>query len=694
MLACVVLAGGAAPGWSPARAVTVSAPLLQATVVHDVSVSGDGVATYPAFDRSINRYAVTTSSATDGTVTVTAMTSDPAGVVRVDGRLAPGGERTVAGLEPGDEVAVFVDDADGHAVYTFVYVPEKFPTLERMTQVSAVPTREHVLLTLGLWVNPSPFFETAVDANGVPAFVMTNRSGSSMDLKIQPNGHYSVQRGTGSVSAPNSAVVELDEQLREVGSYRGAGLQHTDGHDSILLPDGSRYFLSYEPDPDPDSDRLDAVVQHVDQDGGVLFEWDSREFVDDTVAGANPDYAHVNSLQVMRDGDLLVSFRHFSSVFKIARTAHDGFVPGEVIWKLGGRDSSFDFVSAGGDPEVGPCAQHTASELSDGHILVFDNGSSRLAQELCVDPNDPTGPAVERVPTRLAEWSLSEETGVATLVRDHQVNGRHAIFAGSVQALADDHSMVGWAASTEAVVSELDADGDVLWELRDAAPVKTDRYFTYRAFAADVPDAIAPVVTVDSPTVGDVLVEGQQAPPPSFSCTDRGGSSLQTCDSTAIDTSAPGSRVLVVTATDGDGNSTTLRRRYRVVHRYRPDAMVRSAGGPWVGQDQYGARPTRGVIVSARGHRPMTAVVRVQNDGGLSDRFTLRRSGSNRRFEVRLPDGHTSPELAPGQGWSLRLRVTPRRAARSGDRVRVRLDAVSRGDAMRTDTVFVTARLR
>lgn len=663
-------------------------------MVHKVLVSGDGVATYPAFDRSTDRYAVTTSATTDGVVAVTATTSDPAGVVRVDGRPTPGGQRTVTGLEPGDEVAVFVDDADGHAVYTFVYLPEQFPTLERVTPVSAVPTHKHVLLTLGLWVSPSPFFETAVDANGVPAFVMTNAAGSSMDLKIQPNGHYSVQRGTGSVSAPNSAVVELDEQLREVGSYRAVGLQHTDGHDSILLPDGSRYSLSYEPDADPDSDKLDAVVQHVDQEGDLLFQWDSSEFVDETVAGANPDYAHVNSLQVMQDGDLLVSFRHFSSVFKIARTAHDGFAPGEVIWKLGGRDSSFDFVTAGGNPDVGPCAQHTASELPDGHILVFDNGSSQLAQKLCVDPNDPTGPAVVRVPTRMAEWSLDEGTGVATLVRDHQVNGRHAIFAGSVQPLADDHSMVGWAASTEAVASELDADGDVVWELRDADPVNADRYFTYRAFAADVPDASAPLVKVDSPTVGAVLAVGEPAPKPSFSCTDRGGSSLRTCAATAIDTTTPGSRVLVVTATDGDGNSTTMRRRYQVVHRYRPDAMVRTAGGPFVGRDQYGARPARGVTVSARGHRTMTAVVRVQNDGRVGDRFVLRRSGSTRRFEVRLPDGHRSPKLAPGQGWSVRLRVTPRREARSGDRVRVRLDAVSRGHATHTDTVFVTARLR
>ena len=88
VLLVVALAVGTTTG-GPAASAPVAAPVA-APPVHQVSVSGTGVGTYPAFDPSISRYAVTTTAATAGTVTVTATTSDPAGVVTVNGRIAPG----------------------------------------------------------------------------------------------------------------------------------------------------------------------------------------------------------------------------------------------------------------------------------------------------------------------------------------------------------------------------------------------------------------------------------------------------------------------------------------------------------------------------------------------------------------------------------------------------------------------------
>ena len=119
---------GAPAGLRPRRgAVAAAAP------VHQISVTGTGVGTYPAFDPSISRYGVTTTAATGGTLTVTATTSDPAGVVTVNGRTAPGGTRTLTGLSQGDEVAVFITDSAGTARHSFVYLPPQFPTLERVT---------------------------------------------------------------------------------------------------------------------------------------------------------------------------------------------------------------------------------------------------------------------------------------------------------------------------------------------------------------------------------------------------------------------------------------------------------------------------------------------------------------------------------------------------------------------------------
>ena len=110
--------------------LATSPALAAAPPVHTLVVTGPGIGSYPAFDPGVERYAVTTTAATGGTLTVHASTTDPAGVVRVDGRVAPGGTATVTGLAEGDEVSVFIEDSAGTEVHSLVYLPAGFPALE------------------------------------------------------------------------------------------------------------------------------------------------------------------------------------------------------------------------------------------------------------------------------------------------------------------------------------------------------------------------------------------------------------------------------------------------------------------------------------------------------------------------------------------------------------------------------------
>jgi hypothetical protein len=664
---CAAASAVLAPVMSPSSGAAVAPE-------HLVSVSGVGVGTYPAFDPTVARYAVTTAPETGGTVTVSASTTDPQGTVLVNGQPAPGGQRTVTGLEPGDEVSVLITDAGGTVARSFVYLPAEFPELRRTTPADRLPLVEpgHVLLTLGRYVAPSPFFETAVDAHGVPAYVRS--TARSMDLRRQPNGGYSVARGAGVGGAD---IVELDAGFREVRRLRTRGLVHTDGHDAILLPDGSAYLLAYE--PNPATGLTDAIIQHLDASGEVLFQWSSADHVDiaaETVVGENnPDYAHINSVEVMDDGDLLVSFRHLSSVFKIARTAHDGFDEGEVVWRLGGRASDFSFTDTAGWPDGGPCAQHTATQLPNGDVMVFDNGAWQL-EALCIDPADVAGPPVPRTPTRIAQWSLDETEGAmsATMVKDFQVEaapgqGRYAIFAGSAQPLDNGNTVVGWASATQAVASELSPTGEVLWEL--VAP-EDPKYFSYRAFKTVVPDAIDPDVQVSAPVDGADFVVGDTVVP-DLECTDRGGSNLQSCAVTGLDTSTAGTRTMTVTARDGAGNETTVRRSYTVTAAppvpgstpsatptpaptpaaatYRSDLHLKAVGQQWRGRDAHDVR--RGQVARRSSTEQRSAfVVRVQNDGTVTDRFLVRlrtrasvlapRWAGRERRTVRLDPGESA----------------------------------------------------
>ncbi|MDQ6524061.1 aryl-sulfate sulfotransferase [Nocardioides sp. LHD-245] len=650
---------------TPAGAAVAAEPAIT------LAVSGPGTELRPSFDPTVSRYAVATTAATAGRLTVTASTGDPAGVIRVNGVVVRG-PTEVSGLAPGDEVSVFVDDAAGRRTYALVYLPAGFP--EITTVVDGPETAAgHVLVTLGT-------FAAALDRNGVPVYV--HDFGQPVaDLKPAPHGRYTLMRRLPG-PASDWDLVELDAQLREATLSRTVGLVNTDNHDSILRADGSRLFVAYE--PDPLSGLVDAVIQEVDAAGAVVYTWDSGDHLDPaaTTAGAASDWAHINSIEILPGGDVLASFRHLSAALRIAWSDHDGHQRGDVVWRLGGRHNDFTFV---GDPHGGPCAQHTVSRLPDGHLLVFDNGSAVLEStpSYCVDPADRLGPTVNRAVTRVTEYALDETTLTATLVRSWDHPGRFSYFAGSARRLVGGNTLVNWASYRGALVSEVAPDGRVVWEL--AAPA----VLSYRAEKAEVADRIDPVVEVTLPDgeLGGGVYETGDAVAPHVRCTDRGGSTLQSCSLSGptLATGTPGERAVTATATDGAGNVTTVRRAYTVVGA-QPAIAVRSKGA-W--------RTTRTLRLPRRGD-VRRAVLRVTNTSARPAALTLRGSRAGSAYRVRyvvagrdvtaavLAGTWRTQSLAPGQDARVKVVVT-RRGARAVPRRTIRVVA-GRSDAPASDS--------
>ena len=674
-----------------------------------VTVSGTGVASYPAFDPGVSRYAVTTTEETGGEVTVAATEVEPGAVVYIDGVPEADGEATLSGLVEGDEIAVWIEGVAGVERYSYVYLPPAFPTLETQTAPDADLAPGAVMLGLSnSWLRGFPgqepgvpdYVETAVDRRGVPLHVESFRSiPRSLDLKRQPDGHYSVARTTTTPGRTGEAIIELDERFREVARHETIRLDNTDGHDAILLPDGTAWLMAYE--HNDDTGLTDSVIQRIDPDGTVGFQWSSAGLEGESVA-AGPDYAHLNSFELMADGDLLASFRNLSSVFKIATSAHDGFEVGDVVWKLGGRDSTFAITDQDGEPDGGPCAQHSAHELPDGDIVLYDNGSSDYFERLCLTPGDPSGATVQRVQSRALTLHLDAGSSTAEIVRAYEPGGRFAWFAGSTQPLAQDHLLIGWASATAAVATELDAAGDAVWELRDADPDPDTRFFSYRAHLADVSDATPPVVSVDVPAAGATYVQDDVVAA-SYRCTDRGGSSLQTCASSTaygkpLDTRTPGRHTMTVTATDGAGTTVPVRRTYTVLAAARPDAQVRVTDTrAWTGQDRYGAsRGQRVATTLRRAGGSAVVVVRLQNDGARPDRLRYSVTGRSPWFRVTSPRlaGGTTPVLQPGTSWTFRVRVVRRAATRPGARVVLRVPVRSGADGSVRDAVSVEVTAR
>jgi hypothetical protein len=548
---------------------TVRTPADAAAPTETISVRGTGVAMYPAFSTVVQRYGVTTTDATQGAVTVHATSSDPAATVRIDGRPAPAGRARLTGLVGGDEISVTIVHGALTHRYSLVYLPAGFPTLKVTAGATADVAPGDVFLTITDFTGSTPSYVTAVDRNGVPAYVHEvgpNTHGAPLDFSRQPNGDYSVYMPTPTAGRTGGEFVEYNRKFQRVGAYQTTGgLTDTDGHDAILLPNGDKWLLARV--KNPVTGAHDRVIQEQGPHGKVLFQWNSADHVNQALddVDTSADYAHLNSIWLANNGDLIASFRNLSQVMDIALTAHDGYARGDVVWRLGGRRSTFSFPN---DPLGGPCAQHSVSQLPNGDILLFDDGSSTLnGPPLCVDPIDPTGPAIVRNETRVSEYALDTVSDQATLVWSYELAGQISLFAGSAQRLPGGDTLVGWGGTSRGVLAtEVGPDGVARWQLSD-----TRHLYSYRALKFALPDKIAPVIDLAVPARGSIYRVGQRVRS-SFSCTDRGGSGLWACGGAKgpgalINTSIPGRHTYTVVATDGAGNKTRLHRTYRVQRR-------------------------------------------------------------------------------------------------------------------------------
>jgi hypothetical protein len=683
-----------------------------------LTVSGIGTEMYPTFDPTIDRYALTTTDLTAGSVLVTATTDDLTEHIEVNGTTVTAAT-PLTGLQAGDVITVaFLGGAAPHT-YTVIYLPSGFPKLTA-TWVNGASLADVapglVAVTLFPFGGPQTpsAYDAIVDRNGVPVYaqVVPNSTGATgdrdFDLKQQPTGEVTVQRPTTpSVHSYSVAVLDPLHQFQET-SHRemAAPLTNTDFHDSLRMPDGSTVMLGYQ--PNSATGKTDATVQKIDAAGHVTFQWSTAPYADETMAGpgylgSNGDYAHVNSVVSVDHGDLIVSFRHMSAVFRIATVAHDGYQPGDVIWKLGGRDSSFTFVND--DTTPGPCGQHAVSELPGGHILIFDNGSNGL----CVDPSDPLGPAIDRGFTRITEYALDTVAHTATLVWSY-VPGKYSVFAGSARRMLNGNTLIAWASNPTALASEVDHSdpAQVLWELTTPDNGNgNSRYISYRA------ELIAgPQIVMTGPADGATVAQGTSVPA-SATCTDWVSNALASCVKTglvggSLDTSTLGTHTWTVTSVGGAGVTSSESRRYTVRDpRWQPDGLIRKGGSSWwKGGNLYGSATDQTIRQHARRRHTVKAFWQVQNDGERADSFRLLGTAGTSRYKVHYFAGGTdvtrsvvagtyrTATLAPGATVTLRVEVKPTRRARVGRARTFTLRATSVTSAVAIDRVAtrVTAR--
>jgi hypothetical protein len=165
------------------------------------------------------------------------------------------------------------------------------------------------------------------------------------------------------------------------------------------------------------------------------------------------DAYHINSVQALPNGDLVVSMRNTEAVYLISPT-------NKILWRLGGKRSTFTF---------GPGAkfywQHHAELVNPAHGGVGPNDELTVFNDNCCKllPSGGFGP--RNGPSAGMILRLNTLTKKAKLVAAYRHSPPlHAAFLGSMQLLPGGNAVVGWGSVFEphAYFSEYSKSGKQL----------------------------------------------------------------------------------------------------------------------------------------------------------------------------------------------------------------------------------------
>ncbi|HWF73635.1 MAG TPA: arylsulfotransferase family protein [Solirubrobacteraceae bacterium] len=250
-----------------------------------------------------------------------------------------------------------------------------------------------------------------------------------------------------------------------------------DLHEFTVTNDGDALILSAAPVWLPKIGRpvIDSVIQEIDiKTGLVLFEWHALDHIGvqesftfgPHAPGHYLDPYHFNSLDLDPDGNLVVSARNTSAIYKISTTT------GQILWRLGGKRSSFKM-----GPGTTTAFQHNAIVQPDGTITAFDDGA---------------GPPKVHASSRGIRVAIDLTHMTATLVHEYQHAPKvSAAFEGSMEALPGGDLFLGW--GQQPYFSESTASGVQDFDAHFVAP--TSSYRAYRLPWSGQP-ATAPALAI------------------------------------------------------------------------------------------------------------------------------------------------------------------------------------------------------
>ena len=280
-----------------------------------------------------------------------------------------------------------------------------------------------------------PYGAAAYDQNGDLRWILKTTEGTVLPMKRLKNGR--LMRSSSQIIHGNyyaSGLTEFDLCGKYYTEYLIPGGQH---HDFVELENGNLLVCSSQKDFSSVEDRIVEIDRKT---GEVVYELNVSDLIDPSDGGSlnqtDSDWCHNNSIDYDPDTDtILLSCRHLDAVLGIEKSTSTlkwvlgdpkGFssVPAEKFFTPVHTENGFEWQYA----------QHNASFLPGGDILLFDNGTHRTKkgyEDLAVTGDsvysravryhiDPESMTIEQV------WSYGKERGrewyssfISGVVPDH-----------------------------------------------------------------------------------------------------------------------------------------------------------------------------------------------------------------------------------------------------------------------------------
>jgi hypothetical protein len=285
-------------------------------------------------------------------------------------------------------------------------------------------------------------------------------------------------QGTGLGGLSSGTDYIYNEHFQQIATVDAGDGLSADGHEFLITPWNTTLVLSYTTATanltsiggPANQTVINGVVQEIDiATGKVLFQWNSEDHVpfsqSEQPLPASPstpwDWFHINAVKLDTDGNLLIDARDTWTTYKVSLQT------GNIIWQLGGKDSSFKLQAAPGQSldDAGEIFawQHDPEALGHNVYTFFDNESS----------GTPEYPVSRAVTVQLNPWNRT-----ATLIKSvDQPEGLIAPSQGNAQTTDQGNLVVGWGALP--YFSELSPSGNLIFNAELPAGVNTYRAYQF-----------------------------------------------------------------------------------------------------------------------------------------------------------------------------------------------------------------------